>query len=717
MLKTTVLPHAITEQIVKRAGGNPFFIEEVVRSLIDQGAIVRRGGRFEVTEKVNEISIPNTINDVLMARIDHLEEKTRHLVKVASVIGRNFFYRIISDVVSEVEDIPGKLSFLSEIQLLQPQERMGEVEYIFKHALAQEAAYESILPPKRRELHLRVAHSIEKIFNERLHEFYGMLAYHYSRAEDLEKVEEYLIKAGEEALRSAASDEALHYYAEALQLYLKKSGKEADPEKVAMLEKNIGSALFNRGHYAEAVSHFDKALGYYWGELPKNALSETLRFLSSFMTFILALYFPSRWFKRLPTQQDTEAVGLFYKRAEALVVINPKRFFIESFFSCGTIVHFDLTKFEFGIDTFVGASSLFSYTGLSHSIGRRILDYAKPKLAPDDAKQWIVYDLMDTQYHFLKGQWNKITEYDEELVNRNLKIGEMFCASQHCYWHGLPKIYQGHFDAAGLMVTKLKEIAEAYENDIYLLLKYLLNISLLIECRHIKEATDEVDRGIELVQRKGWALSTLNMHSLKASILLLMKETEQAGKSLDKASHIRSEVKWAPIQLSYFYRSQFEYYLRCLEDSLRDGRRQEFSEYRRNAFKAGKNLIKTCQKAALYRTEGYKLMGIYKWLTHHQKSAIEWWQKAITEGERLDARPQLSRTYVEMGTCFCGVRGESAGPDMSRAKEPLEKAKKMFHELGLHHDLEDLNSVISRMGLGNSSSEGFWRKDRKKRVL
>jgi predicted ATPase len=80
-----------------------------------------------------------------------------------------------------VEDLPSKLSFLTNIQLLQPQERMGEVEYLFKHALAQEAAYESILPPRRRDLHVKVAQSIEKIFNEKLHEFYGMLAYHYSR--------------------------------------------------------------------------------------------------------------------------------------------------------------------------------------------------------------------------------------------------------------------------------------------------------------------------------------------------------------------------------------------------------------------------------------------------------------------------------------------------------------------------------------------------------
>ncbi len=698
MLNVSNLQHAFVENIVERTGGNPFFIEEVVRSLIDEKKLVPKGNTFQLTDKAAVISIPKTIDDLLMARIDRLEDQTRELVKQASVIGRSFFQSVLTEVASKIEDIGTKLTHLKEIQLLRERPRMGEVEYVFNHALAQEVAYESILPLKRKELHRSVARSIEKVFDERLHECYGMLAYHYSRAEDREKSEEYLIKAGEEALRSAASDEALHYYEEALQLYLKKSGPDTDPEKVAMLEKNIGLALFNRGRHAEAVEHFDKALNYYWGRLPQNALSRGLRFLSSFTTFILALYFPSHWFRRLPTQQDTEAVDLFYKKAEALVVINPKRWFIESFFYFATFVHFDLARFKFGNGIFAGASALFSFTGISPRIARRILDYAKPRLVPSDAKQLVVYDLLDTTHLFLKGQWKKITECNEDLVKRNLRIGEMWYVSQYYYWHGLIEIYQGHFDEARSIAIKLREIAEAYENDIYRLLKHLLHIHLLIECRHFKQATAEVNVGIDLAQRNGWALSTFNMLSLKASIHLLMMETEEAGKSLDKANKIRSEVK-APLHLSFFYRSQFEYYLCRLEDSLGAGHREESIEYRRKAFNSGKMLIKTCQKAALYRSESYKLMGVYNWLIRDQKKAFKWWLKAMDEGEILGARPQQARTCAAMGMRLCEGEGETPAFDVRRAKESLEKAKMMFCDLGLDHDLEDLNLVIHRTGL------------------
>ena len=220
MLNIRGLQHAVVDQIIQRAGGNPFFIEEVVRSFIDTGAVVKANGEFKVTEKIAGMVIPHTINDVIMARIDRLDENTRDLVKVASVIGRNFFYRILTEVANTVDGIDIRLSYLKQIELIREQQRMEELEYLFKHALAQKAAYDSILHQKRKNLHLEVARSIEKVFDERLHEFYGMLSYHYLNADDWDKAEEYMRKAGEEAIKSSASAEALHYYQRAIDLYI-----------------------------------------------------------------------------------------------------------------------------------------------------------------------------------------------------------------------------------------------------------------------------------------------------------------------------------------------------------------------------------------------------------------------------------------------------------------------------------------------------------------
>lgn len=698
MLGASELHHAFAAKICERTGGNPFFIEEVVRSLMDEQAFVRKDGAVHLTERAPAVEVPPTVEDVLMARIDRLEEETRELVKTASVIGRSFFHRILLEVASPLDAIDAKLLYLQEVELLLGRIRMGEVEYVFKHTLVQEVAYRAILLSKLKDLHLRVAQAIEKLFAKRLHEFYGMLAYHYSRGESLEKAEEYLIKAGAQALKSSASNEALHFYQEALSIYRSLQGDRVDPEKVAMLEKNIGLALFDRGQYAEAVEHFDQALKDYWGEFPQTTLSRAFRFLCGFLKFILALYFPSRWFKKLPTHKDIEAVDVFYKKGAALVVIDPKRFFIESIIFFGNLVHFDLTKFPFGIGLFTGASTLFSFTGFSFTLARRILDYTKPRLVPDDAKQWIVYDLVETQHHFLKGQWHELTDCNEDLANRNLRTGEIFYASQHYYWHGLAKIYQGSFDAASLMVAKLSEIARLFENEIYRLLEYLLNINLLIECRKLKEAAAEVNEGIDLVRKNSWHQSALTMHSLEAYIHLLTKETEKARASLDKVKEIRSEVRGAPIQLSFLFRSQFEFCLHCLEESLNTGCTKESSEYRREAFRSGKRLIKACEKAALFRTDSYRLMGVYGWLIQDEESALKWWRKAVSEGERLGARPHVARTYAEIAKRFFKVKVETGRPPPIAIEEFTGKARGAFGELGLHKDLEELEAVIGPTG-------------------
>ena len=240
----------------------------MVRSLIEVRAVVLEKGEYQVTDKIKDIVIPQSIHALIMTRIDRLDEATRNLVRTASVIGRNFFYKILSEVASNIEEIDRRLDHLKEIQLIRERKRMEELEYLFKHALAQEAAYQSILIQKRKELHQKVAHSIEKVFKERLHEFYGMLAYHYSMGEDLDKAEEYMIKAGQEAMKSAASSEALGYFEEALAMYRSKFGEKASPEKIAMLEKNIAYALFNKGEQVKAADYFTKVLEYHGESIP-----------------------------------------------------------------------------------------------------------------------------------------------------------------------------------------------------------------------------------------------------------------------------------------------------------------------------------------------------------------------------------------------------------------------------------------------------------------
>ena len=627
MLNTRGLHHDIIRQIIRRTSGNPFFIEEVVRSFIDEGAVFIKDGLFEVTDKIHKIAIPDKINDVLMARIDRLEDESRKLIKIASVIGRNFFYRILSEVAGTVEDMEGKLSYLKQAEFIRERKRMGEVEFLFKHALTQEAAYESILPRKRKELHLKVANSIENIFSRRLHEFYGMLAYHYGRAEDREKTEEFLIKAGEEALRSAASDEALHYYEEALKLYLNKSGTDADPEKVAMLEKNIALALYNRGQHKEAVGHFDRALDHYWGKLPKNAFSRIIEFLSSFLHFVTALFIPSLKFRKTPTQRDLEVIDLFYKKCKALAITNPERYFIELFFLHKTITAFDLQGLENGTGLFVSASPLFSFSGISFRLSRRVLDFVKHRISRDDIRTYTIYKICETMHNFLEGNWKEIGDYDDDLIKRTCDIGEIWEATQILYFHDLLCIYKGSLEIAESIMSKLDEIFQVYHYDLAKTFEYELKSCLLMECRRFNDALIEIKEGTDFEEKAGpgfWQI-----YVCEARIYTSMGEIEKAKKCLEHANTICHQIKPVPFQMSGFYRAELEYNLYRLKEMLRNGNKKKLSVYRKKAIRSVKMLLRNVRKVAQYRTESYRLTGEFYWLINKQKEALRWWHKAI----------------------------------------------------------------------------------------
>ena len=387
MLNIKGLQQAVIDQIIQRAGGNPFFIEEVVRSFIDTGAVVKANGEFKVTEKIEKMVIPHTINDVLMARIDRLDENTRDLIKVASVIGRSFFYRILTQVANTVDGIDIRLSYLKQIELIREQQRMEELEYLFKHALAQEAAYESILHQKRKDLHLQVARSIEKVFDERLHEFYGMLALHYIKGGDDEKAAYYLIKAGEEAMKASASSEALNYYEEGLKLYLQSNKDTADPEKLAMFEKNIAIALYNKCRWEEAVEHIDKVFEYWNIPTSPNRFFATLKFIKNVIFIMTGLDRLSQSTRKIPGQRDNEVFELLYRRSTAMVFFDNVELFFNVISGFNKICLVDWTKSSDATRLFLGTAVVFSYAGLSFKLAYKFLDICKVSVQATPSSQ------------------------------------------------------------------------------------------------------------------------------------------------------------------------------------------------------------------------------------------------------------------------------------------------------------------------------------------
>src|SRR5262249_58014981 len=215
LLATSEIPAPLRDLVERKAEGNPFFIEEMLRWLGEVGVVRREGARVVFERSGAETLVPDTIQDLIMSRIDRLPEGTRQMLRVASIIGREFPRRLLEHVLESAAD-GERLRQLRSLELIYERRAFPEIVYRFKHALTHEVAYASLPPDERRTLHRRIASALEAIYSERLREYAGILADHYSAAEDWDRALVYLVQAAEVAARAFATREALALYDQAL---------------------------------------------------------------------------------------------------------------------------------------------------------------------------------------------------------------------------------------------------------------------------------------------------------------------------------------------------------------------------------------------------------------------------------------------------------------------------------------------------------------------
>jgi predicted ATPase/class 3 adenylate cyclase len=248
------IPAQLRERILRATEGNPFYVEEVLRSLIDRGAIRRdEAGCWTVQSDVVDIHIPETLLGVLVARMDRLREDTRRVLQLASVIGRTFLYRVLSAIAQEERELDAHLVTLQRQEMIRERARIPELEYIFKHELTREAAYGGLLKKERQAFHRQVAEALERLFPDRIDEQVELLAHHWQQAGINDKAITYLLRAAKRARGNYACREAIHHHTLALEL----AQQSSSPDKDAL----VASILERRGEAYSAIGDMGAARG------------------------------------------------------------------------------------------------------------------------------------------------------------------------------------------------------------------------------------------------------------------------------------------------------------------------------------------------------------------------------------------------------------------------------------------------------------------------
>jgi class 3 adenylate cyclase/tetratricopeptide (TPR) repeat protein len=232
LLETENIPTDLKRVVQQKAEGNPFYLEDLVNSLIESETLIRDNGNWRVTKPITESDISSTIHGLISGRLDRLENETKRILQEASVIGRAFLYDILRRVTELEDRIDRGLSTLERLDLIRARSLQPDLEYMFKHPLTQEVVYNGLLKKDRQVIHEQIALVMEQLFQDRLSEFYETLAFHFKRGQSVSKAVDYLMKSGEKSAGRNAVEEAHQYYNEAFDILSNKPDKSKEEEKL-----------------------------------------------------------------------------------------------------------------------------------------------------------------------------------------------------------------------------------------------------------------------------------------------------------------------------------------------------------------------------------------------------------------------------------------------------------------------------------------------------
>jgi tetratricopeptide (TPR) repeat protein len=253
----------LKQLLIERTAGNPFFLEESVRTLVEIRALAGERGSYRLTQSLPTIQIPATVQAVLAARIDRLPSEEKRLLQTAAVMGTEVPFPLLHAIAELPEETLHRgLAYLQAAEFLYETRLFPEREYTFKHALTHEVAYGGLLQDRRRVLHARIVEAIETLYSERLTEQVEQLAHHAWRGEVWHKALAYFRQAGEKALARSAYREAVGYFEQALSAlpHLPEQQALDDPRRLGQVSRFLSLYFHYRGAYDQAITSAQRAL-------------------------------------------------------------------------------------------------------------------------------------------------------------------------------------------------------------------------------------------------------------------------------------------------------------------------------------------------------------------------------------------------------------------------------------------------------------------------
>ena len=416
MLEDGDVSPELRDLILARAAGNPLFMEEFTQALVENGTIKKQDNQYILSRRITEIHVPDTVQSIIAARMDRLEENLKRTMQVASVIGRDFAFSILQTITGMRDELKSYLLNLQGLEFIYEKRLFPELEYIFKHALTQEVAYNSLLLKRRKQIHENIGKAIEDLYAERLEEFYETLAYHYSRSGNLEKAVHYFNLSGIKVYENYANQESYSFYKEALDLLDRLPDTIENKKKKIEISISISKPMSHLGYPEGSLDILQN-----WEELSKEIGDK--KSLSTFYASISFYY----------VLKENPAVGIKYIEPRFIEAKKDKDIDVMAPLSYGLSTLYSLSGYCSKIVDF-----LPEVIELIEKTGRQNEDYDMPF----NAYQWI-YLTLGHAFTFI-GNFEKAASFLEKGLGLGIKKDDRHNKGLYSHYCSDLNILKGH---------------------------------------------------------------------------------------------------------------------------------------------------------------------------------------------------------------------------------------------------------------------------------
>jgi tetratricopeptide (TPR) repeat protein len=532
---------------------------------------------------------------------------------------------------------------------------------------------------KRRELHARVGQAIETLFQDRLEQFYGLLAHHYARAESWEKAQFYLLQAGDQAGSIAADAEALNHYQQAMAAYERAFGGRSDPVQQAMLSRKMGQALVRRGEHSKAFNYLKEGLAHLGYQLPSTRWGIRRAILRELIRQTGHRLLPGQYPKQTaspPGQPVEEAAQLYIELTEIAVVSNPELLLMLAL----RLINFsEQNGFLPGV--VMGASAfgtvadfipIFALAERYHQYSVALTDQIQHPHAVGTAYQLL------TLHEFYLGKWAAVLEHGHRSTEAHQHVGGVHGWGWSTYLMALTEIYRGNFPQAQMFGQDLIQFGQEVADLLVLSLGHDVLGFVFQRIGQLEAAISHQQKAIELAEAVPDILTRIGAGAKLGQSYLLQGKLQPALETLEASYRLSLEHK-EPHHFATLCNAMADAYLFAAEQIPmgKPGR----GEWMKRARRACLTALKRGNAFRGRRPEALRLRGLYAWLQGNAAQAQRWWQKSLTEAEIQQMPYELGMVNFEIGR----RTGERAC---------LEKAEVIFARIGAELDLANARGLL-----------------------